>query len=113
MAAPVYPSVDEIASQLAEYVDVDAATSSADPDYIADCAQEAVDWLTHTIGTAENVPESAYVRAALEIGNQLFRRRRSWSTVEQLETPPVQPVRVNPYTAAYPILAPYIGPVIA
>ncbi len=113
MAAPVYPPLEELTAKLAIYVDADMSASSADPEYVEDCTVEVVDWLTHTIGTAENVPVSAYVRCVQEVGAQLFRRRRSWGNIDPLEAPAVPPVRSNPYTAAYPILAPYIGPVIA
>ncbi|MBD3941954.1 hypothetical protein IF188_09630 [Microbacterium sp. NEAU-LLC] len=113
MAAPVYPDLDELTKQLARYVDVKLDDTSADAEYVEQCAAEAQQWLTDTIGTAENVPVPAYERAALEVGSQLFRRRNSWSNIDPMEAPAVPPVRSNPYTAAYPILAPYIGPVMA
>jgi hypothetical protein len=108
-----YPTVDELTTKLAAYVDVDMTSTSADAEYVRECTIEAVDWLTWVIGTSTNVPLSAYERAFLEVGSQLFRRRRSWGNIDPLEAPAVPPVRSNPYTAAYPIIAPYIGPVIA
>jgi hypothetical protein len=113
MAAPIYPPIEELTAKLAVYVDVDMTSTSADAEYVTDVAIESKEWVDHTIGLAENVPVGAYVRAFLEVGAQLFRRRRSWSNIDPLDAPAVPPVRSNPYTAAYPILAPYIGPVIA
>lgn len=113
MPAPIYPTLEELTTKLATYVDVDMTSTSADPEYVTDVAGEAQEWLLFTIGTAENVPVGAYTRAFLEVGAQLFRRRRSWGNTDQLDAPAVPPVRSNPYSAAYPILAPYIGPVIA
>jgi len=112
-AAPVYPDRDTLEQKLAVYVDVRLDASSADAVYVGDCTDEAIQWLTDTIGTATNVPVTAYQRAFLEVGAQLFRRRRTWSNIDPMEAPAVPPVRSNPYTAAYPILAPYIGPVMA
>lgn len=108
-----YPTLEELTAKLAIYVDVDMTSTSEDASYVTDVSKESKEWLDHTIGAATNVPVGAYVRAFLEVGAQLFRRRRSWGNVDALEAPAVPPVRSNPYTAAYPILAPYIGPVIA
>jgi hypothetical protein len=113
--APVYPPIEELTDKLAVYVDVDMTSSSEDAGYVTDCAIESKDWLDGRIAKAkaENVPVSAYVRAFLEVGAQLFRRRRSWSNIDPLEAPAVPPVRSDPYSAATPILDPYIGPVMA
>ncbi len=113
MPAPEYPPLEELTVKLATYVDVDMSSSSEDAQYVTDVAAESVEWLTHTIGTSENVPVGAYTRAFLEVGAQLFRRRRSWGNTDQLEAPATPPVRNDPYSAAYPIIKPYIGPVIA
>ena len=111
---PEYPTVEEITAKLAVYVDVDMTDTSADPEYVADCAEQAVDWLNHAIIDAiTEVPVSAYERAALEVGAQYFRRRRSWGNIDALDAPAVPPVRSNPQSAAYPILSPYMPVVIA
>ena len=87
-------------------------SSSADPGFVEDCADEAIEWLTHTIGTAP-VPVHAYTRSFLEGGAQLFRRRRTWGNIDPLEVPAVPPVYANPFRPAFIIIEPYLPPAIA
>lgn len=109
----MYPTVEEIADKLAEYVDV-RDDVSGDRGYVDEVAQEVVDWLAiRPVVVAGTLPVSVYERAALDVGAQLFRRKRSWGNVDQLEAVDLPPVRNDPYSVAYPILRPYEDPVVA
>lgn len=113
---PVYPDRAALIAQLALYVDVSMTVPSQDTAYVTQCADESKEWLDHKVdenAEAGVLPVNAYTRAFLEVGAQLFRRRRTWSNIDPLEAPAVPPVRSNPYSAAYPILEPYFGPVMA
>lgn len=113
MAAPTYPPPAELEQKLAAYVDADTSASSADPQYITDITAEVVDWLTLKIADHENVPVTGYLRAFLEVGAQMWRRRRSWGNTDQLEAPSTPPVRKDPYSIGEEILAQWLGAVIA
>ncbi len=111
-----YPDRDTLEQLLALYVDVKLDSDSGDADYVGECTDEALEWLDLQVtqnATYATVPPKAYTRAFLEVGAQLFRRRRSWGNTDQLEAPATPPVYADPFKPGYTILAPFLGPVIA
>ncbi|MCB4209166.1 hypothetical protein [Arthrobacter sp. UM1] len=87
---------------------------SAESELTRDCAAQAETLVAQHIGTA-SVPEAILARAVLEVGADLYHRQRARLGVVGLDGPDVQPLRVrtDPMTAAYPLLRPYLAPVIA
>lgn len=95
---------------LREYV----GGNSAQQDFIDSCWAEAVVLVEGFVGTKE-IPDEIMDRAYLEVGSELFHRRSAPNGIAQFASFDGSPVRVarDPMVAAYPILAPFVGPGLA
>lgn len=92
--------------QLATYVQA----GSADAAFVTSCLLEATTMVERRIA-GRTVPVEIVDRATLEVGADLYYRRRTRNGVADFEGDDMQPFRVSrdPMVAAYPILAPYVG----
>lgn len=88
--------------------------SEADDAQVEDAWDTAYALVTTYVGAAE-VPTVIFDRAVLEVGSELFHRKNAPNGVAQFNTFDAAPIRVarDPMVAAYPLLSPYLGPVIA
>lgn len=94
--------------------------------YVADDALTADDvQITSALSTAEalvkvhvgaaTVPSEITDRAVLEVASELFHRKNAPNGISQFQDFNAAPVRVarDPMVAAYPLLAPFVPPVVA
>lgn len=98
-------------TDLRDYV---GTATPADEAQAKDAWDTAFVLVTTYVGAAE-VPTVIFDRAVLEVGSELFHRKNAPNGVAQFNTFDAAPIRVarDPMVAAYPLLAPYLGPVIA
>lgn len=97
------------AKQLAAYV-------NTTPDsFIDECLSEATALVSKHVGDS-TVPTAVLDRAVLEVGADLYHRRKARNGVTAFEGGDGgEPVRIsrNPMLSAYPILRPFLRPGIA
>lgn len=95
--------------------DLAAFVNGTADDYTGACLLEAVALVaTHTSG--RTVPDEIARRAVLEVGADLYHRRKARNGVTGFDTGDGgEIVRINrdPMAAAYPLLKPYVAPGIA
>jgi hypothetical protein len=96
---------------LAEYVNAPAADAA----FVTECEAEAAALVDNRIGAVATVPVAVRDKAVLEVAADLYWRRSSRNGIAGLDAVEVAPLRINrdPMAAATPILAPFLGPVIA
>ena len=84
--------------------------SASDDDFISTCLTEAHTLVAGYVGEFV-VPPSVLDRAALEVGSELFHRRKAPNGIMQFATPDASPVRVarDPMVGAYPLLNRYVS----
>lgn len=100
------------AGQLATYVQA----SDADTEFVDSCLNEATTLVGRHVSKAlRTVPEDIQDRATLEVGADLYYRRRTRNGVANFDDTEGMPLRISrdPMAAAYPLLAPYAGGGIA
>lgn len=99
------------ADQLAAFVN---ATDAASRQFVTECAIEAPALITPYLATEP--PASVLERAQLEVGADLFHRKKARNGVTAFDTADGgETVRINrdPLAAAWPIIRPYLAPGIA
>lgn len=108
MATTVDPAVEALQTRLAGYVGDGAGR---DTSFVLVCVTEAIALVDHRIAGVE-VPAVIRDRAVLEVGADLYHRRRVRNGVAGFDGPDMTPVRVtrDPMKAAEDILGAYLGP---
>ncbi|MGM7677577.1 hypothetical protein [Microbacterium sp. A94] len=103
------------AADLALYVSPDMPLSEASSAYAGECWEEAEALISQHVGAA-SVPAVVLKRATLEVGSELYHRRKAPNGIAQFATPEASsPARIarDPLVGAYPLLAPWLGRGIA
>lgn len=93
--------------------------ASADDPFVDECQERAEQLVADYLGGpgVQRVPVTVLRAAVLEVGADLFHRRRTRNGVTQFTgqgdaTPATLRINRDPLTAAYGILRPYAGPPI-
>lgn len=96
-----------MATTLYEYV----GGTDKDTAFIAECTAEATELVTQRCA-GSTVPEATMARAVLEVGADLFNRRKARNGITGIDSPDAQPMRIraDPMKAAQTILAPFLEP---
>lgn len=99
-------------------VDLSAYVRASDRDeaFVTECAARAAHLVSDKLGAA-TVPTSVVSTAILEVGANLYQRRVSAIGANNYGDPetmgnPMRPA-LDPFTPAWPILRPYLGPGLA
>lgn len=97
-------------TSLSEFVD----DKGESPCFVEECEAEAQALVARHIG-GRKVPEEIQRRAILEVGADLYNRRQARNGVVGFDSVDLTPLRIarDPMKAAYDLLDPYLGPVIA
>jgi len=102
----------ELIAALTAYVTPGASSvSSADAPFIEACADEAVALVNGFLGTdVELVPASVLNLAYIQVGSELFNRRKAPNGIAQFSALDGSAIRVarDPMVAAYPLLRPFM-----
>lgn len=105
--------VDEDAiNRLVGYVG--AGNLDAVRSFVGECVEEATALVARRVGV-DTVPDVIRRRAVLEVGADLYHRRRVRNGVASFDGVDMQPIRVtrDPMKAAEDILAPFLAPGLA
>ncbi|GAA3022153.1 hypothetical protein [Microbacterium dextranolyticum] len=98
-------------ADLKAYVSSDLAFASKDESFVAACWEEAIALIAQHVGSVP-VPEAIRDRAVLEVGAELYHRRRAPNGITQFATPDGNGggIRVarDPMIAARDMLAPFL-----
>lgn len=96
-----------MATTLYEYV----GGTDKDTAFITQCSAEATELVDERC-KGSTVPTATKARAVLEVGADLFNRRRARNGITGIDSPDVSPMRIraDPMKAAQSILAPFLEP---
>lgn len=99
-----------MATTLKDFVGGDAR----DTKFITECATDAAA-MVETRCKGSDVPASVKARAVLEVGADLYNRKKARNGITGLDSADVSPMRIrsDPMKAAQAILAPYLEPGLA
>lgn len=86
-------------------------------EFVETCTGEALELLEHRVGSV-GIPPRVWTRAVKELAAELFHRQQSVGGVMTFDNGPEAPletvrVTADPMRRVIPLLAPYLGPVIA
>lgn len=86
----------------------------ADREFISECATTATSLVTERCQSA-TVPADVQARAVLEVGADLYNRRKARNGIAGLDNVEVSPMRIrsDPMKAAQAILFPFLEPGLA
>lgn len=96
-------------ARLAQYVQ---AVAAEDVDHAESCSGEANTLVTNAIGEGNpyQVPEDVIARCVLEVGADLYYRKRTRHGIAAFDGIDVAPIRIarDPMTSAWPLLRQFI-----